>query len=81
MTNRLLAFVILLVGACSLDLPDDAVRPVDEYCLPGTCTSDKLCFDGDCYSACEHDDDCATGCCKDTAENIGSFCASARKCE
>jgi len=74
-----LSTTVLLLASCSLELPDGAIRPVNEYCLPSTCAAGELCFEGDCYTGCETDDDCETGCCKETKAGE-LYCAPKEKC-
>lgn len=71
--------LLLALSACNFELPDGTIRPVDEYCLPGTCAAGELCFEGECYTGCEVDDDCETGCCKETKAGE-LYCAHEEKC-
>jgi hypothetical protein len=66
--------LFLALASCSLELPAGTIRPVDEYCLPGTCAAGELCYDGECYGRCNSDSDCASDWCGPIAEKPGNWC-------
>jgi hypothetical protein len=74
-------FALLALTGCGFELPDGTIRPVDEYCLPTTCASDQVCFEGACYDQCEHDANCETGCCHAAKGTTVLYCAPVERCE
>jgi hypothetical protein len=78
--NRALSLLALLLASCSIELPDGTIRPVDEYCLPGTCAAGELCFDGSCYEQCKVNDECESGCCRIAKDDLKMYCAPKEKC-